>query len=773
MKYLQHVGAVSAVLSMSLVAAAVAASPLALKPDALLQIDLNRAAVVERILSSWSTEAPSAQMESLKSMLMGLRADQLLAANVSGSFDGVLTILHNQDAAQTQSTRSLLRDSRLQPVSTADRSKGLGEADRDLVYTPVTPCRIFDTREAIGQLAPGVQRNLQVIATSFTSQGGVATNCNIDPSAKAAVINFVVESPTGQGHITVWPANQGIPLASSLNFAPASVQVAEANGLIMPLCTSACPDSAEIAAQATHNTHIVGDVTGYFAAPGGTIGDITSVTAGAGLTGGGTSGSATLALATTQLLPTTACATNQIAKWNGTAWACAADASPVNAWTQGGNAFGVPGIIGTTDAQNLTVQSGGNLASFVVPGGNGLRVIQTTGAYVGAPNTVNGSSVNTATAQGGTVAGGGEASTTCFNPATGTAIRNCRNEASEDVATVGGGISNVASGVGASVGGGASNSASNQLATIAGGRGHRASGEYSAIGGGNLNEATNQFATVAGGGSSKASGQYAAVGGGNLNEATNIRATVAGGFTNRATGASSVVGGGHTNTASFDASTVSGGLGNTASGGYAAIGGGQANTASAAHSIVGGGQNNTTNGAHSVVGGGQNNAAVGPHSTISGGIGAATRLHGQYARAAGSFDANTPGLAQHSEYVLRRETTDAAPYAARLNGNESDRLSLEAGRAATVDIMVVGLQQGSPHRTASFAFKCNAQNVSGGIVLVQPAGCNRQIIWQDDPAWNAYIPVPSTPGAFDIVVQGVANTTIRWVATVRAVEVKW
>jgi trimeric autotransporter adhesin len=56
-------------------------------------------------------------------------------------------------------------------------------------------------------------------------------------------------------------------------------------------------------------------------------GTVTSLTAGAGLTGGTITGSGTINLAATNLLPTTACATNEISKWNGSAWACAADAA--------------------------------------------------------------------------------------------------------------------------------------------------------------------------------------------------------------------------------------------------------------------------------------------------------------------------------------------------------------------------------------------------------------------------------------------------------------
>ena len=55
-------------------------------------------------------------------------------------------------------------------------------------------------------------------------------------------------------------------------------------------------------------------------------GDITAISAGTGLTGGGENGAVTLTLAAGYRLPQ-ACASGQVAKWDGDSWECAADSS--------------------------------------------------------------------------------------------------------------------------------------------------------------------------------------------------------------------------------------------------------------------------------------------------------------------------------------------------------------------------------------------------------------------------------------------------------------
>jgi hypothetical protein len=52
----------------------------------------------------------------------------------------------------------------------------LGDLTRDYAFTPVTPCRIVDTRIAGGAFSPGQAREFYVYGTDVFAQGG-AGNC--------------------------------------------------------------------------------------------------------------------------------------------------------------------------------------------------------------------------------------------------------------------------------------------------------------------------------------------------------------------------------------------------------------------------------------------------------------------------------------------------------------------------------------------------------------------------------------------------------------------
>ncbi len=306
------------------------------RPDALLSVDQQRGAIVERTIATWPDGIAGEQAEALRKVLWGLRADRLLAASLSPGLDGLLSMLGPVDAGVDQTTRLL-------PLA-----KALGDATADLVYTPVTPCRILDTRVAGGALAANVARTFDGFAASFATQGGALSNCALPNGVAALAMNVYAVNPTNLGFIALWPADKVEPPVSTVNYQAGIVAIA--TGTIVPVDASS---NNRFSAKSSAVVDMVADVVGFFKAPGGIIGDITGIAPGAGLAGGGTSGNATLSIApggvTASMLASNGCASGQILKWNGSAWACSADAiGPTNTFVQGGNDFGAVATLGTT-----------------------------------------------------------------------------------------------------------------------------------------------------------------------------------------------------------------------------------------------------------------------------------------------------------------------------------------------------------------------------------------------------------------------------------------
>jgi hypothetical protein len=181
---------------------------------------------------------------------------------------------------------------------------------------------------------------------------------------------------------------------------------------------------------------------------------------------------------------------------------------------------------------------------------------------------------------------------------------------------------------------------------------------------------------------------------------------------------------------------------------------------------VAGGFGGAARGPFSAVGGGQSNVATGTGATIPGGQAAVAPLHGQLAHAAGSFDDD--GDAQTSVYVLRRETTDDADEQPLFLDGSGQRLLVGLNRSLAFDALVVG--RAANGLSSAYSMRGLAKNIGGAITVVMPVG-SPQILHEDVPAWDADVS-NSTDGSIDFFVTGQAGVTIRWVATVRTVEVQ-
>ena len=199
---------VSLALLIGVNAALGSAQPLDRGADALLAIDQHRGSVVEGIVATWG--APLAQssahvsIDELRTRLQGLRADRLLAVSLAGTLDGVREII----GAGARQRRS--------PNPACCRRRRSATAAIDVVYTPITPCRLVETR---GTFAAVYQGNGTPAHTpvpfapseirSYTVQGGNGACLTQLPAAlnPAAVQLQVFGMPTtaASGDIEILP----------------------------------------------------------------------------------------------------------------------------------------------------------------------------------------------------------------------------------------------------------------------------------------------------------------------------------------------------------------------------------------------------------------------------------------------------------------------------------------------------------------------------------------------------------------------------------------
>jgi hypothetical protein len=474
-----------------------------------------------------------------------------------------------------------------QSVAAENFTAGIRSAGGATVFVRETAV----TDNGVG-LLQGLSGVLNACGSNLLVGNGARQTGSINVDA-AACLDQVAGGGTG----TVTSLSQGPGITLSANPITTTGTIGLATTQLLP--TTAC----------TTNQVPQWNGSAWACASTGGTGTVTSVATGARLAGGPITGSGTVDLrlnaagglskvlgaggnelgvagggVTAAMLASNGCTTGQILKFNGAAWACAADAvgggAGAGAFVNGGNIFATgQAVLGTLDVMPLQVFVNGAEAMRFEPGG---------APYPDSPRIVGGGGQNHATDSGGTVSSGGRGGNTCDDSLTGTPTASCANVASGPYSTVGGGLANSADST-STIGGGESNAAFGAKSTVAGGYRNRAGGLYAAVAGGTQNRAEQDFAAIAGGAGNGAL-YYAFVGGGSANDAS---------------GPYSVIGGGGAN-------------GTTASGTFATVAGGAGNVASGLNSTVGGGENNAASGNHATVPGGRENVAAAEHSLASG-----------------------------------------------------------------------------------------------------------------------------------------------------------
>ncbi len=287
----------------------------------------------------------------------------------------------------------------------------------------------------------------------------------------------------------------------------------------------------------------------------------------------------------------------------------------------------------------------------------------------------------------------------------------------------------------------------------------------SGSGGNSRGEAAVDLQTVRAQADQVASGNRSVIGGGRANTASGDYAAVGGGELNTASGIRSAVGGGESNSANGEISAVGGGRGNQADGIYAMVAGGYNNTASGYYTVVGGGVGNAASGNGATVGGRCGNTASGRYAVVSGGAGGVADKPGQYAHAAGGFNAN--GDAQTSVLLARNTTANAIPTELFIDGIAA-RCTIKANTTWAFAITVVARRTDLGNESAAYQFLGCVANNAGTTALVGSVA--KTVIAEDSAAWDCNVTADDANDALIITATGEAGKTIQWVARIELVE---
>jgi hypothetical protein len=163
---------------------------------------------------------------------------------------------------------------------------GSASALDNLLFVPLTPCRVVNTTLAGGIMQVGVPRTFVFGAatTNYGAQGGATGGCGVPGIstasgdkfnlARAVAINVTVSGATANGHFRAWPANLALPTASVINYGAVNGSLAStslANAIVLPMCTTEAVgtpcSTGDITFQAfVSNAHLIVDVVGYLTA---------------------------------------------------------------------------------------------------------------------------------------------------------------------------------------------------------------------------------------------------------------------------------------------------------------------------------------------------------------------------------------------------------------------------------------------------------------------------------------------------------------------------
>jgi hypothetical protein len=170
--------------------------------------------------------------------------------------------------AEGGSPRSI--PSELLAAQATPRNTGGGVTETKFV--PITPCRLYDTRQGQGgsPIGAGNFRILKVkgpesVSGQYAGQGGKAGGCGVPVGAIAIEATVTAVSPAGTGFLRLWPSGQPETTSTFLNYIRG---FNPSNTGALAICDAPCGAASDLRVKAFGSaTHVAIDVQGYYVKP--------------------------------------------------------------------------------------------------------------------------------------------------------------------------------------------------------------------------------------------------------------------------------------------------------------------------------------------------------------------------------------------------------------------------------------------------------------------------------------------------------------------------
>jgi hypothetical protein len=141
-----------------------------------------------------------------------------------------------------------------------DRDAKVNSGTRELLYRPLTPCRIVDTRHGGGGAISNGQTRTYNASSNLINQGASLANCGVPSNATGITANVTITGTTGFGNLRVFPASAGVPNASTINWTGSGQTFANEVGI--GLSANQFKVFGDIGGGG--HTNVIFDVTGFY-----------------------------------------------------------------------------------------------------------------------------------------------------------------------------------------------------------------------------------------------------------------------------------------------------------------------------------------------------------------------------------------------------------------------------------------------------------------------------------------------------------------------------